>query len=197
MAELKTRREVKKTALSRQIKDRNFLQPIGFNFQIDKAPLVTFFGNAVSIPGIELGIAQQPSYTKNIPLPGDIMEFQDLTLRFLVDENLDNYIEIQKWMRGLGFPDSLEEIYELETKPSPVIVPDRNKQMALYSDGTLTVLSNINIPKFKVKFDDLFPYSLSTIEFDAGVQDLEYVTAEVTFKYSIYHIEMIGKGACP
>ena len=197
MAEIRQRRAVDKKALSRQIKDRNFLQPIGFNIKIDKAPAVTFFGNAVSIPGIELGIAQQPTYTRNIPLPGDMMEFQDLTLRFLVDENLDNYIEIQNWMRGLGFPESLEEIYKIQTKRESVITPDRNKQQKLYSDGTLTVLSNINIPKFKVKFNDLFPYSLSTIEFDAGVQDLEYVTSEVTFKYTIYTIEPIGAGHCP
>ena len=58
-------------------------------------------------------------------------------------------------------------------------------------------LSNINIPKFKVTFRDMFPYSLSTIEFDAAVSDLEYVTAEVTFKYSLYIIEAIGTGHCP
>ena len=144
-----------------------------------------------------MGVTEQPSYTRQIPLPGDMMQFEDLTLRFLVDENLENYIEVQNWMRGLGFPESLEEAYRFQEKNLEIQTPERNSQMGLYSDGTLTVLSNISIPKFKVKFRDMFPYSLSTIEFDAGVQDLEYQTAEVTFKYSIYHIEMIGKGACP
>tara|TARA_R100000008_G_scaffold86614_1_gene80466 strand:+ start:688 stop:1281 length:594 start_codon:yes stop_codon:yes gene_type:complete len=197
MAETRKRRAVDKKALSRQIKDRNFLQPIGFQFQIDKAPAVTFFGNAVNVPGIELGVAEQPTYTKNIPLPGDMMQFGDLQLRFLVDENLENYQEIQKWMRALGFPESLDEIYEWQNKKQDIITPNRNKQLALYSDGTLNVLSNISIPKFRVVFQNMFPVSLSAIEFDAGVQDLEYVTAEVTFKYTIYKIEMIGKGACP
>ena len=193
-----TRKDVKdKVALSRQIKDRNFLQPIGFNFQIVKSPKVSFFGNAVSIPGIELGVTEQPTYTRQIPLPGDMMQFEDLTLRFLVDENLENYIEVQNWMRGMGFPESLEEAYRFEDKKLDIQTPERNSQLALYSDGTLTVLSNISIPKFKVTFSDMFPYRLSTIEFDAGVSDLEYVTAEVTFKYSLYIIEAIGTGHCP
>ena len=34
------------------------------------------------------------------------MQFDDLTLRFMIDENLENYMEIQNWMRGLGFPES-------------------------------------------------------------------------------------------
>ena len=41
------------------------------------------------------------------------MDFQDFTLRFLVDENLENYMQIQNWMRGLAFPDSLRDIYDL------------------------------------------------------------------------------------
>jgi hypothetical protein len=43
-------------------------------------------------------------------LPGDKILFEDFSLRFLVDENLENYMEIHNWIRGLGFPESLEEI---------------------------------------------------------------------------------------
>ena len=51
---------------------------------------------------------------KDLPIPGDKMEFEDLNVRFLVDENLENYMEIQNWMRGLGFPESFQEIYDLQ-----------------------------------------------------------------------------------
>ena len=190
------RRPTRKQAFDKQIKDRNFLQPIGFNFQLQRAPKVTFFGNAINIPGIELGVTEQPNYLKNIPLPGDMMEFGDLSLRFFVDDNLENYIEIKNWMRGMGFPEDLKEIYHLQLDDSVLDQPNKS-QLNLYSDATLTVLSNINIPKFKVNFQNVFPYSLSAIKFDAGVSDLEYVTAEVTFKYTIYTIEVIGGGHCP
>jgi hypothetical protein len=64
------------------------------------------FGNSANIPGMTLGIANQPTYLKDIPTPGDKIEFDDFTIRFLVDENLENYMEIQNWIRGLGFPES-------------------------------------------------------------------------------------------
>ena len=182
-----TRKDVKdKVALSRQIQDRNFLQPIGFNFQIQKSPAVSFLGNAVSIPGIELGVTEQPSYTRQIPLPGDMMQFEDLTLRFLVDENLENYIEVQNWMRGLGFPESLAEFNDL--KNEAILGAMGKSTEDVYSDGTLQILSSNLIPKFQVVFRDLFPYSLSTVTFDATDTDIEYFTADVSFKYTLYQI---------
>ena len=34
----------------------------------------------------------------------------------------------------------------------------------------------------------MFPTSLSTLEFNAGETDIEYFTANVTFKYTLYTI---------
>jgi hypothetical protein len=35
----------------------------------------------------------------------------------------------------------------------------------------------------------MFPYSLTTLDFDATANDIEYFTASVSFKYLIYDIE--------
>ena len=118
---------------------------------------------------------------KDIDLPGEIIDFEDLTLRFLVDEDLQNYIEIQNWIRGLGFPESLEEIYDLQKDDLGTV--EDSVGMNLYSDGTLTVFDSLSNPNFRVIFQELFPYSLSTIQFDATIADMEYFTAEVSFKY--------------
>ena len=56
----------------------------------------------------------------------------------------------------------------------------------IYSDGTLQILSNNLVPAFQVVFSDLFPYSLSTVQFDATDTDIEYFTADVSFKYTVY-----------
>ncbi len=182
-------------AIPGQIENRNFLAPTGFHFQIQRAPKVSYFGNMVNIPSISLGVAEQPTYLKDIPLPGDKMDFEDLTLRFLVDENLENYTEIQHWMRGLGFPESLSEIYNFQKEESDFKQPEKS-QLNLYSDGTLGILDSQMNTKFKVYFENMFPYSLSTLDFDATQQDLEYFTAQVSFKYTIYNIRGIGYGDC-
>jgi hypothetical protein len=97
-----------------QPENRNFLSPTGFKFSLKRTPKVAFFCNSANIPELTLGIAVQPTYLKDIELPGDKLIFGDLTLRFLVDEDLKNYLEIQNWMRGLGYPESLQEIYTFQ-----------------------------------------------------------------------------------
>ena len=134
-----------------------------------------------------LGVAEQPTYLKNIDIPGDRITFQDFILRFIVDENLENYMQIQRWIRGLGFPESLQEIYELQSEDTTQLGYD-SKSMNIYSDGTLQILNSNQRPQFDVVFKDMFPYDLSELTFDATNPDVEYFTAEVSFKYTIYDI---------
>ena len=166
--------------------NRNFLSPTGFKFGLKRSPGVAFFCNQANIPALDLGVAEQPTYLKDIPIPGDKIQFGDLNLRFLVDEDLVNFMEIQNWIRGLGFPESLAEFNDL--KNEAILGPMVKSTEDVYSDGTLQILSSNLIPKFQVVFNDLFPYSLSTVTFDATDTDIEYFTADVAFKYTIYEI---------
>ena len=169
------------------IENRNFLSPVGFKFSLKRAPGVAFFCNQANIPSMDLGIAEQPTYLRNIPTPGDKIEFGDLTLRFLVDEDLVNYMELQRWIRGLGYPENMDEFRKLEGE---AVLPANFGQAGdnIYSDGTLQILSSNLVPSFQVVFNDMFPYTLSTVMFDATDTDIEYFTADVSFKYTIYNL---------
>ena len=172
------------------IENRNFLSPVGFKFGLQRSPGVAYFCNEANIPDMTLGEAIQPTYLRDIPTPGDKIQFGDLSLRFLVDEDLTNYMEIQNWIRGLGYPEETKEFNDLTKKG---ILSDgkafgNTKQDGddIYSDGTLQILSSNLVPKFHVKFSDLWPYSLTTMTFDATDTDIQYFTADVSFKYTIY-----------
>ncbi len=169
------------------IENRNFLSPVGFKFSLKRAPGVAFFCNQANIPSIDLGIAEQPTWLKNIDVPGDKIQFGDLSLRFLVDEDLVNYMELQRWIRGLGYPENMDEFRKLEGE---AVLPNNFGQAGdnIYSDGTLQILSSNLVPQFQVVFTDLFPYTLSTVTFDATDTDIEYFTADVSFKYTIYNL---------
>lgn len=169
------------------ITNRNFLSPTGFKFALKRSPAAAFFCNQANIPSLDLGIAQQTSYLKDLDIPGDKISFGDLTLRFLVDEDLFNYMEIQNWIRGLGYPEKLDQLKDLNDKGKIQGQFARTSEN-IYSDATLQILSNNLVPKFQVMFKDVFPYSLSTITFDATDTDIEYFTADVSFKYTIYTI---------
>ena len=75
------------------IENRNFLSPTGFRFSIKRCPAATFFCNKANIPSLDLGVAQQTTYFKDIDRPGDKIQFGDLTITFLVDEDLVNYMD--------------------------------------------------------------------------------------------------------
>ena len=170
------------------INNRNFLSPTGFKFALKRCPSAAFFCNQANIPSLDLGVAQQTSYLKDIDIPGDKIVFGDLNLRFLVDEDLFNYMEIQNWIRGLGYPEKLSQLEDL-AEEGKIKSRFGQKGENIYSDATLQILSNSLVPKFQVMFKDVFPYSLSTISFDATDTDIDYFTAEVSFKYTIYDMQ--------
>ena len=64
-----------------QLSNRNYLSPIGFKFIVTKVPKADFFSNSASIPGINLGFAQQPTYLRDIPVPGDKIQFGDFIFK--------------------------------------------------------------------------------------------------------------------
>ena len=169
------------------IENRNFLTPVGFKFTLNRAPKVAFFSNTANIPSLNLGVANRSTYLTDVPVPGDKIIFEDFTLRFLVDEDLSNYLEIQNWMRGIGFPESLNEIYEFQKSNEDFELQDKS-EMNLYSDGTLMILNSNQNTNFQVRFKGMFPTYLSTLQFDATTTDTEYFTADVTFKYLMYNI---------
>lgn len=166
-----------------QIQNRNYLSPIGFKFTLAKEPKAVFFCNAARIPEITLGTAIQPSYLKMIDVPGDIVTYGDLTIRFLIDENLENYLAIHKWITGLGFPETTEQYKDLVSREDGDQDP-----LKAFSDGTLRILNSNYNDVALIKFRDLYPVSLTSMEFEATGDDYNYFTAEATFKYTIYNI---------
>ena len=174
-----------------QLENRNFLSPVGFKFILERSPKAVFFCNQANIPDLNLGVAYQTNYLRDIPTPGDKIDFGDLNIRFLVDEDLVNYMEIQNWIRGLGYPEEVKEFRELDAE-GRIRGNYSKKGHSVYSDGTLQILSSNMISKFNVIFTDLFPYSLTTLSFDATDTDIEYFTAEVSFKYTSYRVETLS-----
>jgi hypothetical protein len=170
-------------AFANQIQNRNFLSPVGFKFTIAKTPKVNFFCNSARIPEINLGVANQPTYLKDLDIPGDKLTYGDLTLRFLVDENLENYMAIHNWMTGLGFPETTQDFKDLTTNDDGQ--RDFEEQ---FSDGNLQILNSNFRPVANVKFFNLFPISLTSLDFDATEPDVQYFTAEASFKYTVYNI---------
>ena len=167
----------------KQIQNRNFLAPVGFKFTLAKYPKVAFFSNSARIPELTLGTAIQPSYLKDIDIPGEKLTYGDLTIRFLVDENMENYMAVHNWLKGIGFPETPQQFKDQITDNEGII-----DEKLVFSDGSLHILNSNFQDVAIVKFQDLFPVGLTSLEFDATETDINYFTAEVSMRYTVYNI---------
>jgi len=167
----------------KQLDNRNYMSPIGFQFSIARYPKVSFFSNKAGLPEISLGGAEQPNYLKQIMHPGDRVEYGELNIEFLVDEDMLNYTLIHNWMTGLGFPNSPQQFQDITTDSS-----GQDDMKLQYSDGTLGILNSNYNTIARVKFWDLYPTSLASLEFTATEADINYFVATATFNFLYYQI---------
>ena len=187
--------------LSRQPTELDYADPSKFLFKCNKLPKVEFFTTQVNLPGVNLGDVVIPTPFKELPVQGHTLTFENLQLQFMVDEKLENYIELHQWLVGIGFPKSRNQFSSFRTRNAnafpgdPVVntgsaTTDSNAVgvQQMYSDATLTITSSKNNPSVEVRFSDIYPVSLSALQFDQQVGDTTYLTATVDFSYTLYEI---------
>ena len=187
-------------SLTRQPTKLDYAAATQFKFNITKLPKVEFFCTSVNIPGITLGEGTYNTPLKDLPLLGDKLTYDDLTITFIVDENLENYIEMHTWLTGIGFPKDRKQFSDFRSVTSNMSVKTRGEsndigdvrastpELAMTSDSVMTILTNKNNPVVECRFKDVFPTSLSGLTYSQNQTDVEYLTAEVNFKYTIYEI---------
>ena len=151
-------------SLVNQPKNMNPLADIQYKFDIAALPNTSFFVQTVSLPGIsltpmEIGLPQRTG----IALNTGVIQYEELSIAFLVDEYLKNWMEVYNWMLG---------------NPSD-------------TSGVLTILSSSMNPTMEAHFKQLFPISLSALDFDSTTGDPTYQQASVSFKYTEYTIKSL------
>ena len=172
-----------------EVSNRNFLSVVGFKFLLNRCPKVDFYCNSANIPEVTLGTAVQSTYLKDIPVPGEKMTYGDLNITFMVDEDMENYLQLYQWMTSLGFPELLSQFNEL--KDTDRLLPEKPQSGDFFnerSDATLMILNSDYNPSVKIKFKDVFPVSLSAVPFDATAEQQTYYTATAVFRYTIFDV---------
>ena len=151
--------------LSEQPKNINYLTGVQFKFELAGYPGVTFFVQGCNLPGLSTQAAQmpfprQPGIQKNL----GVIEFEMLSIQFLVDEYLKNYQSIWNWMM------------------------DKDGQN---TSAVLTLLSSHMNPFMEIRFNGCFPIGLSELLFDSTSVEPEYKVANLTMSYKNYTIKHI------
>jgi len=171
-------------------KELNLMGQNNFHFEAKEMPKVSLFTTVFNMPGCNLGRAVIPTSNVDYDVPGEKMVFEDLTISFLVDEYMENYMEVFNWMAALGFPRSSEQFKEIRSREREgKYDPFDDFQYTETSDILMTITSNKFNPIVKVNFVDCFPVDLSQLSFTNTDPTITPVTADVTFDYSYYYFE--------
>jgi hypothetical protein len=156
--------------LQRQPTTIDLLQVNKFKLSIHKYPYLEYFCQSVTLPGINIPEFIQPSHFTAIKRPATTVNYEDLSVTFLVTEDLKNWIQLYDWMTRIVPTRSFKE----------VIQPEKD----IYSDITLNVLSNKSNRVMEVNYKQCWPKSLSGITFDSTTPDAANTTATIVFSYS-------------
>ena len=188
--------------ISRQPTKLDYASPTQFKFGIHQLPKVEFFTVAANVPAINIGITYYPTSLKDIPMMGDKVTYDNLQISFIVDEYLENYVSLHEWITGIGFPKDRSQFSEFRTKSASM--PGQSMKattdlktgqaasvLPMFSDATLTILSNKNNPILQIFYKDMFPVSLSGLEYNQEATDVEYMKATAEFAYNLYEITTV------
>lgn len=159
----------------------NYLQPTGFKVILDRGNYgnVEFFAQSVNHPDVSINPTIQAHSRTPIPYPGDTINFSEITLQYMVDEDLTAYREIYNWMLRL-----VNEPYytQYDRLKDDTIIPS-------VCQLSVIVLTSHNNKNITFKYVDAFPTSLGDISLEATNSTAEPIITPISFAYSYFIME--------
>ena len=167
------------TTLTRTPVNTNLLQPTKYLLTFSRMPTVQYFCQAVNLPGVSVGQAPITFPSVTVYSPGNQIAYNNFNIEFTVDEEVQSWKELYEWFRSFSSPDGTDERTLLSQKQNQ----GKTVKKPWYSDATLTVLSALNNPILRVEFINIFPVSLSDLQFDTKLSADDIMTADANFVY--------------
>jgi hypothetical protein len=156
----------------------SILQTTKFTFVIPDLPFARYFCQTVSLPGVST-----TPMTVSIPFAtnyrhGHNLDYEAFAINTVVDEDLRVWEETYKWLVQL-------------TSPITSRTYASNIHREKYYDGILTINTNANNPNIRVKFKNVHPISIGSIQFNTSDNADTTPTADIGFRYDYFEIERV------
>jgi len=122
-----------------------------------------FFVTSFSLPSLNLGETQVNYKNATGYAPGETLTFDSLSMRLAIDEGMESYSELLNWMV-------------------------RNETTLEVNDMIISILGNTSNSNKQIQFSNVFPVSVSGVEFSTQATDVEYLQTDITFRYDRFTI---------
>jgi hypothetical protein len=133
----------------------------------------------VNLPGLTVPDQNQPTiFGTTIPIPSMTVQFEPLTVEFIVDENLTNWLSIYSWIRNItNIADSTTANLDYA---------DWHYTAKLLIMNSAFKYTGCTDPVLTVGFQNVIPTRLTGLVFQSDSPDTNILKASCTFKYSYY-----------
>lgn len=169
----------------------DYLKPNGFRLVVKDIPNVSYTCQKVTLPSLGVNAIAQETPALTVFFPDQQPQFGDLSLDFIVSEDMKNFKELYNWLITLTEinPEISNDFFARRQQRYAQV--KNSKESSKYSDATLFILNSANNPKIAIKFIELFPTQLSPLTFDTTVDNIQYFVCGATFRYRTYEIETL------
>ncbi len=158
----------------------SLLQTTKYTFIIPNLPFAKYFCQSINLPGVSSNEIEVTNPFSSVYRHPTKMSYEPFSISFLIDEDLKVWEETYKWIVSLTRPESYNQY-----------IKNKDKDASPYQDGMLTVNTNANVPNIRIKFKNVFPVSLSGIQFGTTNSADATPTADLTFRYDIFAFERL------
>ena len=169
---------------NRSVHNLNSLSGTSFTFQLANFPNLNFTVQDANLPSVVGRAIEMSTPIGKWNAAMDKIEYEVLELSFLVDETLNNWREVYNWMRALAPTNLFSDSNQYS-------VLKNSSQGKLVSPATLYILTNALNINLKVEFKNVFPISLSGIDFSTQDTTDRKIHCKVTFAYDYYDITVV------
>lgn len=154
------------------------------NYQYENRFRVTFLSNieavrqlsdtcvTLNLPSIIMGITPQPTSIRIIHIPGDSLDFEEVNMQFLVQEDLRNWSTVADWIFRMKNPN----------------VIDMKRDVI---DIGIDILNAKHETVLQTTLIDAFPYLISDIPLNYQLDDVEPNRMDVTFKVNGFKYDRV------
>lgn len=160
--------------------NKNLLQTTGFKILINRQnyPNLEFFAQSVIHPGVQIPPVELPAFSiRSIPLAGDKLNYDELTVDILLDENIESYKEMYSWLLRMS--------QDGQVNATEVAPEDR---IPTYADITVSLLTSNNNENVKFKYKDCLPTSVGQISLSSSTGDVGYLVFTASFRFTSFDI---------
>lgn len=146
------------------------LQPDRFLFKSDVLPSINFRLISAPIPGINITNTRVGAKSPQMfSVPGYGIEFSPLSMVFVVDEDLNNWLEAVQWVKRVTQSDDIT-------------------QEGVMGLASLVVLDSDYKSALECQFQDCVPVNVGDIDLTVN-EETTYITTTMTIEFSQYRLK--------